>query len=69
MASPANTQTLLEIDKAPDLKAHVRVVEVAGVKVVEVRDFIPSLGEYGRGYWWPIAQVDALMACLAKVKA
>jgi hypothetical protein len=29
-------------------------VEVEGVRVIELRDYIPSLDEYGRGYWFPL---------------
>jgi hypothetical protein len=46
------------ITKAPDLECHVRVVEVEGVKVVEFRDYIPSLNSYGRGYWVPLRAED-----------
>lgn len=49
----SNTGVFVEIEKAPDLLTHVRTVNVDGVEVVELRDFIPSLGDYGRGYWIP----------------
>ncbi|MHA7862062.1 hypothetical protein ACX1DX_11905 [Tessaracoccus sp. Y36] len=46
-------EILATVRKAGDLESRVRTIEVDGVKVVEMRDFIPSLGEYGRGYWIP----------------
>jgi len=52
--NPAAARMVGAVNKAPDLECHVRVVEVENVKVVELRDFIPSLGEYGRGYWMPL---------------
>lgn len=57
MKKPASKARVVgDILKAPDLRAHVRVVEVEGMKVVEVRDYIPSLKEYGRGYWLPLTE-------------
>lgn len=49
----SESRLLAEFRKAPDLDTHVRVIEVDGLKVLEFRDYIPSLGEYGRGYWFP----------------
>lgn len=57
--NPAAARVVGTVQKSPDLECHVRVVEVENVKVVEIRDFIPSLGEYGRGYWMPISE-DAI---------
>lgn len=54
----ANTRVVQTIQKAADLECHIRVVEVEGVKVVEFRDFIPSLKTYGRGYWVPLRADD-----------
>lgn len=54
--NPASTRIVGVIPKAPDLECHVRVVDVENVRLVEVRDFIPSLQEYGRGYWVPMSE-------------
>lgn len=51
---PAKVAVVQSIEKAPDLQCHIRIVEVEGARVVEFRDFIPSLKEYGRGYWFPL---------------
>lgn len=45
--------TLAEVRKAPDLQVRLRRIELDDVKVLELRDWIPSLEEYGRGYWFP----------------
>lgn len=52
--NPAQVSVIQAVPKSVDLDCHVRVVEVEGVKVLEVRDYIPSLEEYGRGYWMPM---------------
>ena len=54
--NPAKTRVVAMIPKAPDLECHVRVVEVENVRVVEFRDYVPSLEEYGRGYWIPMSE-------------
>lgn len=46
------TSVLARIKKSSDLETHVRLVRVEGAEVLEFRDYIPSLDEYGRGYWF-----------------
>jgi hypothetical protein len=46
-------KVLASFRKATDLDTHVRVITIDGIRVVEIRDFVPSLEEYGRGYWFP----------------
>lgn len=67
--APTSTQTVLKVYKAPDMETHLRVIAVDGLEVVELRDFIPSLGEYGRGYWVPNDPgiLDALLVALSEV--
>jgi hypothetical protein len=60
---PAVTRTITTFTKAADLECHVRLVTVENVRVLELRDFIPSLGEYGRGYWIPMTR-DAVFSVL-----
>lgn len=55
---PASTRVVQAVKKGPDLECHLRVVDVEGVKVVEFRDFIPSLKTYGRGYWIPLGEEE-----------
>jgi len=52
--SPANTRVVAVIPKASDIECHVRIIEVENVRVLEFRDYIPSLQEYARGYWLPL---------------
>lgn len=53
---PAKVRVVGVLPKAPDLECHIRIVEVENVRVVELRDYIPSLDEYGRGYWLPLTE-------------
>lgn len=67
--NPANTRVITSFTKAADLQCHVRVVKVENVTVLELRDYIPSLEEYGRGYWVPMTKeaVFGLMNALTEV--
>lgn len=60
---PASTRTVTTFIKAADLECHVRLVTVENVRVVEFRDYIPSLQEYGRGFWIPMTR-DAVFTVL-----
>ena len=66
---PASARVVQAIDKAADLECHLRVVDVEGVKVVELRDYIPSLKSYGRGYWIPLeeAKIFSLINGLTEI--
>ena len=55
---PASTRVVQTVSKGPDLECHLRVVNIEGTKVVEFRDYIPSLKTYGRGYWIPLTEED-----------
>lgn len=46
-------QVLEKVPKGTDIETHVRVVTLGDVTYVELRDYIPSTKEYGRGYWIP----------------
>jgi hypothetical protein len=67
--NPATTHVIQSIAKAQDLDCHVRTVEYDGVRLVELRDYIPSLDTYGRGYWMPLTEtnVEALMHALSEL--
>jgi hypothetical protein len=54
--NPAVTRVVGVVQKAADLQTHIRIVEIDNVRVLEFRDFIPSLSEYGRGYWVPMTE-------------
>jgi hypothetical protein len=56
----SKSRVLSVIRKAQDLETHVRSVDVEGVRVLEFRDYIPSLEAYGRGYWFATDDKQAL---------
>lgn len=60
----AKPQVLETIPKGTDLEVHIRVVTIGDVSYVEMRDYVPSLKEYGRGYWIP-DNADSLKAAAA----
>lgn len=44
-----NRVVLAKVQKAEDLEVHTCRAVIDGVTVLDIRDFIPSTGEYGRG--------------------
>jgi hypothetical protein len=51
--SPARYITAATWHKLPDLQVHAREVVIDGsMTVIELRDFIVSTGQYGRGIWF-----------------
>lgn len=48
------------VEIAPDLELHVSTLTVAGQRLVEIRNFIPSTKEYGRGATAPLSALDAV---------
>ena len=65
--SPVKRKVLCKIGKGTDMEAHLRTVTVDNVTFVEIRDYIPSAQEYGRGYWVPFdkASLNTLSKTLA----
>lgn len=67
MAQVQTTQ-VAAFRKLPDLDTHVRVIEIDGQRRVELRDHIVSLGEYGRGYWFPEDDLDKVIDALVAIR-
>jgi hypothetical protein len=53
MSTPVKYASVAKIKKQVDLETHVRLAEVDGIKFLEFMDYIPSLRQYGRGYYIP----------------
>lgn len=49
-----------KIDVAPDLEVHVSTVRVATQTLTEIRNYIPSTKEYGRGVTFPSRVMDEI---------
>jgi hypothetical protein len=53
MATPSRITLVQRVPKSVDLETHIRLVQIDSLQIVEFIDYIPSLGEYGRGYYVP----------------
>lgn len=62
------TTRVVSFHKLPDLDTHVRRIEVDGQVRIELRDYIVSLGEHGRGYWFPEDDLDDVIDALIAIK-
>jgi hypothetical protein len=62
---------LARVHKADDLEVHTCRARVDGVTVLDIRDYIPSTGEYGRGTSlpWNTETLKVLRAALREAKA
>jgi len=68
----ADPVTLAVLPKSADLETHIRLVHVGDRRILELVDFVPSLSEYGRGYWITVTDqsvIDMLAAALHRVRA
>lgn len=59
---PHETRTLLTLPKSADLQVRVRLLHVDGRPVLELVDYIPSIDQYGRGFWLPVNSPESLHA-------
>lgn len=65
-----NRVVLAKVTKAEDLEVHTCKAQVDGVTVLDIRDFVPSTGEYGRGTSlpWNTETLKVLQAALTAAK-
>lgn len=56
------------VEIAPDLELHVSHLTVAGQRLVEIRNFIPSTKEYGRGVTAPIRHCNGIVEGVIDVR-
>lgn len=66
-----NREVLAKVTKAADLEVHTCRAVIDGVTVLDIRDYIPSTGEYGRGTSlpWNTETLKVLRAALREAKA
>lgn len=57
------------ISKFDDVEVHVSKVVAQGQTYVEIREFVPSLGQYGKGVTLPMSLLDTLSSGLEMVSA
>jgi hypothetical protein len=64
---PFKRKVLAAVPLDEDVEAHISTLEVAGVEMMEISEYIPSAKRYGRGItlptakWWDLldaAKVD-----------
>lgn len=53
---------LTSVRKYDDLQVHVRLVEADGARFIDVRDYVPSAKQYGRGVMLPVDGEGAVSA-------
>lgn len=60
-------EVLAKVTKAEDLEVHTCRARIDGVVVLDIREYVPSLGEYGRGTTlpWNTESLKVLRAALS----
>lgn len=68
--SPMTHTVYAVVPKGIDSEVHVRTAQLDGIEYAELREWIPSLKEYGRGMWFPSdkSSIDQVIAGLNAIK-
>ena len=58
------------VPKTFDIKTRINLLTIDGVEAVEFRDWVQSLNEPSRGFWFPATPevLDAVIAALQSVR-
>lgn len=56
-----------KIKKFEDVEIHVSEVQSQGQVFAEIREFIPSLGQYGKGITFPVALLNEVLNAAEKI--
>jgi hypothetical protein len=59
-----NSRLQKRFNKGADLEMHISFTTIDGLEFVELRDFIVSLGEYGKGYLFPSGRLSEVIEVL-----
>lgn len=68
-AGEPTVTVLAKIPKLPDLETHLCELQFPSpwkVTVFELRDYVPSTGQYGLGYWLPVETTRDLRDALVR---
>lgn len=72
---PVNREVLVSIPKGADLELHVSVLEVEGVRGLDIRDYVTKTAKYGRNGILPLSdpptdgpRLDQLIEALQKLR-
>lgn len=58
------TSLASSLTRGPDLELHVRTIEVDGEELLDIREYVPSAENYGRGVTVPASLRKQLIAAL-----
>lgn len=66
---PVLRKVLGKVTKSDDLEVHTCMASLAGVTVLDIREFVPSLQQYGRGTTlpWNTETLKVMRAALRNV--
>jgi hypothetical protein len=62
-------ETLARLPKSTDLEIHVRLLDLGDRQILEFVDHVPSLNQFGRGFWIPLKDPSDLLAVAEAIRA
>lgn len=68
MIREAEPKVIKTLVKGHDLELKIATVWMDNLQFVEIRDFIPSTGEYGKGAVFPLALLGQVLEALQYVE-
>lgn len=61
-------KVITKIEVAPDLELHVKITKADGLELLNIRNYVPSLKQYGRGVTLESRHLRALLGGLQQAK-
>lgn len=68
ISQPTSDKTYYTHRKAPDLMLRVKVTWIDGLQFVNIRDYVPSLAEDGKGVMFPVSMLPAIVESLIELE-
>lgn len=66
-ATPTRERLYARYKKGADLELHVKVTWINGLEFVNLRDYVPSTQEYGKGVLFPTHLLEYVLETLQQV--
>lgn len=57
------------VHKAPDLDLAIKITTIEGQTYVNLRDYVPSTKEFGKGILFPVALASEVAEALIQIRA
>lgn len=66
-AQPTRDKVMKKLRKGPDLELHIKLTWIDGLEFVNIRNYVPSAGEYGKGVLFPSSMLESVHEELGRI--